>query len=80
MSDLLQALDWDELVGRLGSAEELEASARKAGALLRKRQVGGAVDLLRLCFAYVLGRFSLSDLGGLGRSAGARVDVRRSDA
>lgn len=62
MSESLQALDWDELVGRLGSAEALEASAREAGALLRKRQVGGAVDLLRLCFAYVLGGFSLRTL------------------
>ncbi|WP_261333130.1 transposase [Rhizobium leguminosarum] len=62
MSDSLKALDWDELVGRLGSAEELESSAREAGALLRKRQVGGAVDLLRLCFAYVLGGFSLRTL------------------
>lgn len=62
MSDSLQALDWGELVERLGSAEELEASAREAGALLRKRQVGGAADLLRLCFAYVLGGFSLRTL------------------
>jgi len=62
MSDSLHALDWDELVGRLGSAEELEVSAREAGALLRKRQVAGAADLLRLCFAYVLGRFSLRTL------------------
>ncbi|MBP2447535.1 hypothetical protein [Rhizobium leguminosarum] len=62
MSDSLQAVDWDDLVERLGSAEELEASAREAGALLRKRQVGGAADLLRLCFAYVLGGFSLRTL------------------
>lgn len=62
MSASLQVLDWDELVGRLGSAEELEASAREAGALLRKRQVAGAADLLRLCFAYVLGRLSLRTL------------------
>jgi hypothetical protein len=62
MSDSLHALDWDDLVGRLGSVEALEASAREAGALLRKRQVAGAADLLRLCFAYVLGRFSLRTL------------------
>ncbi|OHV72311.1 transposase [Ensifer sp. LCM 4579] len=62
MSDSLRALDWDELVGRLGSAEELEASAREAGALRRRRRVAGAADLLRLCFAYVLGGFSLRTL------------------
>lgn len=62
MSDSLQALDWDDLVERLGSAEALERSAREAGALLRKRQVTSAADLLRLCFAYVLGRFSLRTL------------------
>ncbi|PDT43848.1 IS4 family transposase [Sinorhizobium fredii] len=70
MSDSLQALDWGELVGRLGSAAELEASAREAGALLRKRQVAGAVDLLRLCFAYVLGRFSLRTLAAWAEQRG----------
>ncbi|WFP61777.1 hypothetical protein [Mesorhizobium sp. WSM4904] len=70
MSDSLQALDWDELVGRLGSAEELETSAREAGALLRKRQVASAADLLRLCFAYVLGRFSLRMLAGWAEQRG----------
>src|SRR5918992_523635 len=65
MSDSLQALGWDELVGRLGSTEELEISAREAGALLRKRQVASAADLLRLCFAYVLGRFLLRTLAAL---------------
>jgi hypothetical protein len=62
MSDSLHALNWDELVARLGSDEELSRSAREAGALLRKRQVSSATDLLRLCFAYVLGRFSLRTL------------------
>lgn len=62
MSDGLQVSDWDELVGRLGSAEELGASARAAGAFQRPRQVSSAVDLLRLCFAYVLGRYSLRTL------------------
>jgi Transposase DDE domain len=62
MSESLQALDWDELVARLGSTEELEVSARTCRALLRKRQVVSAAGLLRLCFAYVLGRFSLRTL------------------
>lgn len=62
MSDVLQVSDWDELVERLGSAEALGASARVAGAFLRPRQVTSAVDLLRLCFAYVLGRHSLRTL------------------
>lgn len=62
MSDSLQGLNWDDLVERLGSADELEASAQEAGALRRRRQVASASDLLRLCFAYVLGGFSLRTL------------------
>lgn len=62
MSASLQALNWDELVRRLGSSDELGRSAREAGALLRRRQVATPADLLRLCFAYVLGGFSLRTL------------------
>jgi hypothetical protein len=70
MSDSLRALDWGELVERLGSVEELERSARAAGALLRRRQVAGAVNLLRLCFAYVLGGFSLRTLAAWAEQRG----------
>jgi hypothetical protein len=70
MSDSLQVLDWDELVGRLGSVEELEASALEAGAFVRRRRVTSAVDLLRLCFAYVLGRYSLRTLAAWAEQRG----------
>src|SRR5258707_11766011 len=43
---------WPELLGRLGSAEELEATAKASGALLRCREIKNAGDLLRLALAY----------------------------
>jgi hypothetical protein len=43
---------WKELVSRLGSAEELEASAKASGALVRRREIKSAADLLRLGLAY----------------------------
>ncbi|WP_187972122.1 IS4 family transposase [Aquibium microcysteis] len=70
MNDSLHAMNWDELVARLGSEEELTRSAREAGALLRKRQVSSATILLRLCFAYVLGRFSLRTLAAWAEQRG----------
>lgn len=52
-------LDWEGLTERLDGLVDLEESARASGALLRRRQVRSAVVLLRLCFAFVLGRLSL---------------------
>jgi hypothetical protein len=43
---------WKELVRRLGSPDELEASAKASGALLRRREIKSAEDLLRLVLAY----------------------------
>ena len=43
---------WQDLVSRMGSAEELEASAKASGALLRRREIKSAEDLLRLVLAY----------------------------
>jgi hypothetical protein len=43
---------WQDLVSRVGSAEELEASAKASGALLRRREIKNAEDLLRLALAY----------------------------
>lgn len=50
---------WAALVGRLGGAEALEDGAREHGALLRKRGVKSAEDLLRLLLAYGPGGRSL---------------------
>lgn len=43
---------WKELVSRLGSPDELEASAKASGALRRRREIRSAEDLLRLVLAY----------------------------
>src|SRR5262245_53030503 len=43
---------WERLLKRFGSAAELETSAKRCGALLRRREIGTAGDLLRLALAY----------------------------
>src|SRR5512138_761415 len=43
---------WKQLLSRLGSPEELEASAKASGALVRRREIKSAEDLLRLALAY----------------------------
>jgi hypothetical protein len=43
---------WKQLLSRFGSAEELEATAKASGALLRCREIKSAEDLLRLALAY----------------------------
>jgi hypothetical protein len=43
---------WQQLLSRFGSAEELEASAKASGALVRRREIKSAADLLRLALAY----------------------------
>jgi hypothetical protein len=50
---------WRGLVARLEEVIDLEASARARGVLRRRRAIGSASDLLRLAFAFVLGRLSL---------------------
>lgn len=43
---------WKELLDRFGSAEELERSAKASGALIRRREIKSAADLLRVALAY----------------------------
>jgi hypothetical protein len=50
---------WEARIAQLGQVVDLEASARSCGAMLRRRRVRSAAELLRLCLAYVLGRLSL---------------------
>lgn len=62
MTDLslgLSSAAWTDIVGRLGGAEALEASARQYGAFHRARGVKSAVDLLQLALAYGPGGRSL---------------------
>jgi hypothetical protein len=55
----LQEQDWPDVVSRIGQAIDLEASAREAGVLVRKREIKSASDLLRLALAYGPGGQSL---------------------
>jgi hypothetical protein len=57
--DLGSDAGWAGLVERLARLVDLEATARERGALRRRREVRSAEALLRLAFAYVLGRLSL---------------------
>jgi hypothetical protein len=57
--DLGSDAGWARLVERLAGLIDLEATARERGALRRRREVRSAEALLRLAFAYVLGRLSL---------------------
>lgn len=50
---------WQQLLSRLGPLEELESSAKASGALVRRREIKNAPDLLRLALAYGPCRMSL---------------------
>lgn len=52
--------NWNSFLSRLPS--NLEESAQEQGALIRKREVKSASDLLRLVFGYSILGFSLKDL------------------
>lgn len=43
---------WHQLLSRIGSIEDLEASAKASGALVRRREIKNAPDLLRAALAY----------------------------
>lgn len=43
---------WKQLLSRLGSVADLEATAKARGALVRRREIKSAEDLLRLALAY----------------------------
>jgi IS4 transposase len=53
--------EWSSLLSLVSEAIDLEASARSSGALLRRRRIGSAEALLRLCLVYGPGGQSLSD-------------------
>jgi hypothetical protein len=62
--------DWTSVVARLGGAETLEVSARETKALLRRREITNAVDLLRLVLAYCLGERGLRSTAAWATSVG----------
>jgi hypothetical protein len=61
---------WHSIIDRLGDQIDIDSSAAKYVALRRKRAVRSASDLLRLCFAYVLGRLSLRMLSAWAQAEG----------
>jgi hypothetical protein len=62
--------DWTGVVARLGGAETLDASARETKALVRRREISNAVDLLRLILAYCLGEMGLRSTAAWAASVG----------
>ena len=52
LTDARLERDWERLVGRLGPPAALEESAKRCGALKRRREISRPEDLLRLSLAY----------------------------
>ncbi|WP_109614978.1 IS4 family transposase [Pseudaminobacter salicylatoxidans] len=53
--------DWSRVLARIGKPADLNASARNAGALIRRREVRDAATLLRLGLGYGPGGMSLRE-------------------
>jgi hypothetical protein len=61
---------WQSVIDRLAGRIDFESRATTQAALVRRRAVGSAGDLLRLCFGYVLGRLSLRMLSAWAEDRG----------
>lgn len=55
--------NWAQLMEQLSGSIDLEASARRTGALVRRREVKSPADLLRLALGYAVCDCSLRQLG-----------------
>jgi hypothetical protein len=62
--------DWQDIIGRLGGAAAVGASARETKAFLRARVLESAVDLLRMVLAYCLGQQGLRATAAWAASIG----------
>ena len=54
--------NWSAILAHIGKPEELDTSARNAGALTRRREIRDAATLLRLELAYGPGGMSLREV------------------
>lgn len=54
--------NWSAILAHIGKLEELDTSARNAGALTRRREIRDAATLLRLGLAYGPGGMSLREV------------------
>jgi hypothetical protein len=70
LSERTLDIGWERLLRRLGSLSTLEASAKRCGALVRRREIRGAGDLLRLALAYGPCRMSLRSTASWASIAG----------
>lgn len=61
MNDSISQEEWSSLLAQVSAAIDLEETARCSGALLRRRQIKTARDLLRLALVYGPGGQSLRD-------------------
>ena len=68
--ELTMESGWQSVIDRLADRIDFESRATSNGALLRRRAVTSAADLLRLCFAYVLGKLSLRMLSAWAEERG----------
>lgn len=68
--DLPQGWTWDGVLSRLEEHVDFEASAREHGAIVRRRVVKTAAQLLRLVLAYCLSGFSLRTTAAWAEASG----------
>ena len=62
--------DWHRIIRTVGSAIDLDATARRSGALIRRRGVSSAETLLRLALAYGPGGLSLQSAAAWAEGTG----------
>lgn len=68
--DLPQGWTWDGVLARLGEHADLEQGAREHKAIVRRRVIRTAAQLLRLVLAYVLSGLSLRSTAAWAEAAG----------
>jgi len=70
ISDLPQGWTWESVLARLGEHADLERGAREHKAIVRRRVIRNAAQLLRLVLAYVLSGLSLRSTAAWAEATG----------